>query len=42
MAAVLTDRSLAGQLVSRGRERLAHFDPDVARAAFVEHLLSVV
>jgi len=42
MAAVLSDRQLAETLVARGRDRLAAFDPEVARAAVLEHLLSVV
>ena len=42
MAEVLTDDVLSKELVARGRERLVEFDADRARAAMLEHLLSVV
>ena len=42
MAEVLTDEILRKDLVERGRDRLHVFDADVARAAVLEHLLSVV
>ena len=42
MAEVLTDDVLSKELVARGRERLEVFDADAARAAILEHLLSVV
>ncbi len=38
---VRRDHALAGGLVDAGRRRLAHFDPDTTRAAFVELLSSV-
>ena len=42
MAEVLTNDALRAELVDRGRRRLEVFDPDLARAAILEHLLSVV
>jgi glycosyltransferase involved in cell wall biosynthesis len=42
MAEVLGDPALRASLVARGRKRLEVFDPDVARAALLDHLLSVV
>ncbi|MGH2731405.1 MAG: glycosyltransferase family 4 protein [Actinomycetota bacterium] len=42
MAAVTMDRELGDRLISRGRRRLAHFDPDAARATLLQHLLSLV
>ena len=42
MAEVLTDDVLRKELVERGRDRLEVFDADRARAAVLEHLLSVV
>ena len=42
MAEVLTDDVLRKELVERGRDRLEAFDADRARAAVLEHLLSVV
>jgi hypothetical protein len=39
---VLTDAELRDELIHRGSERLAHFDPQRARAQLLEHLLSVV
>jgi glycosyltransferase involved in cell wall biosynthesis len=42
MAEVLTDDVLRKELVERGRDRLQAFDADVARAAILDHLLSVV
>jgi glycosyltransferase involved in cell wall biosynthesis len=42
MAEVLGDPALRSELVARGRRRLEVFDPDVARAALLDHLLSVV
>ena len=42
MAEVLSDDVVRKELVERGRERLQVFDADKARAAMLEHLLSVV
>ena len=42
MVEVVSDDALRKDLVERGRARLAVFDPDLARAAVLEHLLSVV
>ena len=42
LSRVLEDGSLRLDLVERGRERLAHFDPDRAGAAVLAHLLDVV
>jgi glycosyltransferase involved in cell wall biosynthesis len=39
---VLDNGGLRQSLVSKGRERLKQFEPDVARAAFAEQLLAVV
>lgn len=41
MAEVLENGQLRSELVGRGRERLRAFDPDLARAAMLDHLLSV-
>ncbi|MEX2099851.1 MAG: glycosyltransferase [Acidimicrobiia bacterium] len=41
MAAVLDDADLRADLASRGRARLAAFDPDVGRGAFLDALLQV-
>lgn len=41
MATVLGDSGLRDHLVARGRDRLAHFDPDRSRATFLSHLLDV-
>lgn len=41
MATVLGDSGLRNHLVARGRDRLAHFDPDRSRATFLSHLLDV-
>jgi glycosyltransferase involved in cell wall biosynthesis len=42
MATVLTDAATRQELVGRGRRRLQDFDPDQARATFLDHLVSVV
>jgi L-malate glycosyltransferase len=39
---VATNDKLAEELVTRGRSRLEEFDPTHARAAILEHLLSIV
>lgn len=39
---VLNNAVLRGTLVTNGRQRLKHFKPDVARAAFAEQLLAVI
>ena len=41
MLAVITDTELRDHLVARGRERLAHFDPDRSRSTFLLNLLDV-
>lgn len=42
MRAVYEDADLARGIVERGRTRLASFEPDTARARFVDHLTSVL
>ena len=42
MHEVLTNEPLRRDLVARGRARLGAFDPEDARATFLEQLLAVV
>ena len=42
MAEILTNEPLRAELIERGRARLEVFDPELARAAILEHLASVV
>jgi glycosyltransferase involved in cell wall biosynthesis len=42
MARLLEDKELRADLVAAGRQRLGDFDPEVARATFLEHLAGVV
>jgi glycosyltransferase involved in cell wall biosynthesis len=42
MAEVLRSDALRTELVRRGRERVASFDVEVARATFIGHLVDLV
>jgi glycosyltransferase involved in cell wall biosynthesis len=42
MAEVISNPSLGDELKARGRKRLASFDPEAARAEFLQHLHSVI
>lgn len=41
ISAVVNDSSMRRELVAAGRKRVAAFDPDVARATFLDHIRSV-
>lgn len=41
MNELLTDHLLRKQLIKRGRERVEHYDPDIARATMLNHVLAV-
>jgi len=42
MGDLVSDGGLRGELIARGRQRVADFDPDVAEATFLGHLADVL